>query len=54
VTTRKAPAPDRPLRGSATMPGSADKELEKLEKKAAATGERTALIAYKKQLRDRK
>lgn len=48
VTTRKAPAPDRPLRGSASMPGGADKELEKLEKKAAESGDRTAVIAYKK------
>jgi hypothetical protein len=50
VTTRKAPAPDRPLRGSASMPGGPDKELEKLEKKAAATGDRTELIAYKDKL----
>jgi hypothetical protein len=54
VTTRKAPAPDRPLNGSGKMPGGADKELEKLEKKAAATGDRTALIAYRKRIREGK
>jgi hypothetical protein len=36
------------------MPGGADKELEKLEKKAAATGDRTALIAYRKRIREGK
>lgn len=49
VTTRKAPAPDRPARGSASMPGNASKELEKLEKKAAETGDRSKLIAFKKE-----
>jgi hypothetical protein len=46
---RKAPEPDRPLSGSARMPGGTDKELEKLQKKADATGDRSALIAYKKE-----
>jgi hypothetical protein len=54
VTTRKAPNPDKPLSGSASMPGGTDKELEKLEKKAAATGDRTALIAYRKRIREGK
>jgi hypothetical protein len=53
VKGRKAPDPDRPLKGSASMPGGADQQLEKLEKQAAKTGDRTALIAYKKQLRDK-
>lgn len=48
VKGRKAPDPDRPERGSAAMPGGPDKQLEKLEKDAARTGDRTALIAYKK------
>lgn len=48
VKGRKAPDPDRPLRGSAAMPGGADKQLEKLEKDAQRTGDRTKLIAYKK------
>jgi hypothetical protein len=50
---RKAPEPDRPLSGSASMPGSADKELEKLEKEAERNGgDRTKVIAYKKRLAD--
>jgi hypothetical protein len=52
VTTRKAPAPDRAQRGSAPMPGGADKELEKLEKEADRTGDRTKVIAYKRALKD--
>jgi hypothetical protein len=45
---RKAPEPDRPLSGSAKMPGGADKELEKLEKEAARNGgDRSKIIAYK-------
>jgi hypothetical protein len=47
---RKAPDPDRPARGSASMPGGTDKQLEKLEKEADRTGDRTKLIAYKKKL----
>lgn len=48
VKGRKAPDPDRPERGSASMPGGPDKQLEKLTKDADRTGDRTALIAYKK------
>jgi hypothetical protein len=51
VTTRKAPTPDKPLSGTARMPGSPDKEIERLEKKAAANGgDRSELIAYKDKL----
>jgi hypothetical protein len=49
---RKAPEPDRPLTGSGRMPSGPDKELEKLEKKALTSGDRTELIAYKKRLAD--
>jgi len=53
VTSRsKAPAPDRPLRGNAALGGS-DKELARLEKEAERTGDRTALIRYRKSLSDR-
>jgi hypothetical protein len=45
---RKAPAPDKPARGTAAMPGGTDKQLEKLEKEAGRTGDRSKLIAYKK------
>jgi hypothetical protein len=55
VTTRKAPAPDRPVSGTARMPGGADKEIERLEKKAAANGgDRSELIAYKAKLAAKK
>lgn len=48
VKGRKAPDPDRPERGSASMPSGPDKQLEKLEKEAAASGgDRTKIIAYK-------
>lgn len=50
--TRKAPAPDRAQRGSAAMPaGGTDKELEKLEKEADRTGDRTKVIAHKNALK---
>jgi hypothetical protein len=52
---RKAPEPDRPLSGSAKMPGGADKELEKLEKEAARNGgDRSKIIAYKARLAEKK
>jgi hypothetical protein len=49
VTTRKAPAPDRPLSGSGKLPQGGDKELEKLEKEADRTGDMTRLINYKRE-----
>jgi len=55
VTKRKTPEPDRGLVGNAASNG-ADKTLARLEKKAADSGDRTELIAYKRKLkaRDRK
>lgn len=50
VKRRKGPAPDRPAKGSVKMPGGTDKQLEKLETEAEKTGDRTAVIAYKKKL----
>jgi hypothetical protein len=52
MTTRRTPEPDRPVRGNAA-PANADKELARLEKEADRTGDRSALIAYRKKLRDR-
>lgn len=47
--TRKAPDPDRPQKGNASASArSADKELARLEAEAAKTGDRTALIKYRK------
>jgi hypothetical protein len=54
VTKKKAPAPNRPLAGSASMAdANVDKELQKLEAEAARTGVRTKVIAYKKQLKEK-
>lgn len=55
VTTRKkAPALDTPARGNASVAtASADKKLERLEKEAARTGDRTALINYKRELKSK-
>ena len=47
--TRKAPQPDRPVRGNAA-PANADKELARLEKEAERTGNRSKVIAYRKKL----
>jgi hypothetical protein len=49
VTTRKAPAPDRPASGSGKMPEGADKQLEKLQRAADSSGDMTALIKYKRE-----
>lgn len=52
TTKRKLPQPDRPIRGDAPVSAaSADKELARLEKEAERTGNRTALIAYRKKIR---
>ena len=53
VKKRKAPAPDRAASGSGKMPGGSDKQLEKLETEAERTGDRTAIVAYKKRLKAR-
>lgn len=51
VTKRNAPKPDTPVRGSGALPGGTDKTLERLEREAARTGDRTALIKYKASLK---
>ena len=50
MTTRSRPSPDRPVRGNAAST-SADKELARLEKEAERTGNRSKVIAYKRELR---
>jgi hypothetical protein len=53
VTRKKAPNIDKPARGSAAINQlSSDAQLEKLEKEAERTGDRTKLIAFKRQLRE--
>jgi hypothetical protein len=53
VTTRKASTtPETSVRGSGPAPGTGDQHLEKLEAEAAKTGDRTAVIAYKRKMRE--
>lgn len=54
MTRRSAPKPDVPARGSGAMPGGADKQIEKLEKEAERTGDRTELVRYKASLKAKK
>jgi len=52
VTKRNAPAPESRVRGaSASIAVGSDKQLERLEKDAERTGDRSKLIAYKAQKR---
>lgn len=51
VGKKQAPAPEKVRQGNA-MPKGSDKELAKLEKEAERTGDRTALIRYRKKLRE--
>lgn len=56
VTKRnKAPAPEARVRGAtaSTTMASDDKELERLERDADRTGDRSAVIRYKRQMRER-
>jgi hypothetical protein len=46
-TTARPPAPDTPVRGKVIAAGSADKMLDKLEKEAERTGDRSKVIAHK-------
>jgi hypothetical protein len=48
---RKAAQPDRPAKGSARLPGTPDKQLDKLEAEAERTGNRSAVIQYKKKMK---
>jgi hypothetical protein len=52
VTRKKAPAIDRPAKGSASVAQmSADKRLEQLEAEAEKTGDRTKVQQYKRELK---
>lgn len=52
VTPRKtAPVPEREVRGNAPANGSSDKQLARLEAEAERTGDRSKVIAYKKQIK---
>lgn len=54
VTPRKAPpAPERPVRGSASAVGVNDPKLARLEAAAEKSGDRSELVRYKKQLKEK-
>lgn len=50
-TSRKPPELDTPVRGSAPLAAGTDKHLERLEKEAERTNDRTKVIAYKRSLK---
>lgn len=54
VTTKKAPIPERTLRGNASVSGAVDNQLERLRAEAAKTGDMTKVIAYKKAQKDKR
>ena len=51
VTRKKGPALDRPTKGSASMAVSTDDKLAQLEKEAEKTGDRSKIVAYKRELK---
>lgn len=53
VTKRQAPAPETRVRGAtaSTAVTSSEKELERLEREAEKTGDRSKIIAYRRALR---
>lgn len=48
---KKPPPPEQIVRGSAPLSAQTDKHLERLEKDAERTGDRTKVVAYKRQLK---
>lgn len=48
---KQVPPPERRIEGGAPMPGSVDQQLERLEAEAERTGDRSKVIAYKRQMR---
>ena len=50
VETRKAPSPERKVTGNTGFTPGTDKQLARLEKDAEQTGDRTALIAFRRKL----
>lgn len=54
TSRRQAPTPDRPVRGAAPFSasnGKADAHLERLEREAAKSGDRSKIHAYRQELR---
>jgi len=54
VSNRKPPAPEQVEQGTARVGEKADAVLERLEKKAERTGDRTEIAAYKASLRTKR
>lgn len=50
---RKAPEPEGVVRGSASLSPGKDKHLERLEAEAERTSDRTKVVQYKRQLREK-
>lgn len=48
------PLPETPVKGSAALTGTTDKKLKALEDEADKTGDRTKLVAYRRELKQRK
>lgn len=51
---RTKPAPETTVKGGARAPKGPDRTLEKLEQEAERTGDRTKVLAYKRQLKKEK
>jgi hypothetical protein len=54
VTQRKAPPPERTVRGTGSMSGATDSTLERLRTEAEKTGDYTKVVQYRKQLKAKK
>lgn len=51
VTKRTAPPPEKPVKGTGSVSGSVDSQLERLRAEAERTGDFSKVIAYKQQSR---
>jgi len=51
IKRKRAPEPEKVVNGTAPHAANVDKELERLEKEADRTGNRTKVIAYKRSLK---
>ena len=54
VSTRKAPPPERTVKGSGPLSGSVDSTLERLRSEAEKTGDYSKVMRYRSELKKRK
>lgn len=54
VTSRKAPPPERTMKGSGPISGSVDSTLERLRSEAEKTGDYSKVMRYRSELKKRK